>query len=243
MPTLSELLPAPGIWGQENHWPTSVGNPSFGRNDITTLLEDTGVLEGQKGPGDDVGPVSVNVEDRRGQPYVPMSMLEKIAADFRGGHFAYPGRKYGPYDADIDAALQRAEAMNAATPAIAGLANMENWFRALDRPAEPGPEPPENVRRAYQSLKGSRQSKLPEGLSEEDIRQALTGPGWEKIQHAPESTRLQAPPDFRGIVNEKAFLEAVRRFPMSKNIEDRRGQAPATPARGLGDILRSALGL
>lgn len=84
---------------------------------------------------------------------------------------------------------------------------------------------------------------LPEGLSEEDVRQALTGPGWEKIRGTPEHRQLQAYPDFRGVVNEKAFLEAVRRFPRSQNIEDRRGESLATRSRGLGDILRSALGL
>jgi hypothetical protein len=149
----NQPLPPPGIWGGANHWPFSIGVPSVdyagGGKDTTTLMEDYGGWANQPGPGDDIGPTSQNVEDRRGEKFVPPGLLDMLRAEWRGGHFAYPGRRYGSYDADIDASLQRAEAMNAATPALRELARRENWFRVMDRPEEPGPEPPERVQREY----------------------------------------------------------------------------------------------
>jgi hypothetical protein len=75
------------------------------------------------------------------------------------GTLQYPGRTYGDYDADIDSAVNRANAYYAITPAINKLADKEQWFKEIERqkalggePGEAGPPPPESVKREYKKL-------------------------------------------------------------------------------------------
>lgn len=163
LPPLLSDLPPPGTWGEPSYWPFSYGTESNDQavnNDMTTLMRDYNpAWAGQPGSGDDIGPVSRNVEDRRGQPYIPLNRLQELLAAIKGGYLDYPGRVYGPYDEDIDASLRRAEQLYAISPTLRELDNRERWFQSMDRGevgGDFGPEPPKRYRQEHENIERAK---------------------------------------------------------------------------------------
>lgn len=103
------------------------------------------------GPGiniEDIGPLSQNLEDRRGETYTPPGLLETIAANVR--NLAYNNRY--AVNPDIDASVQRMRQLHGITPVLQELVRREQGFRKLDE----GDDARDEIKREHKRLKDKK---------------------------------------------------------------------------------------
>lgn len=118
--------------------------------------------EGQQLPQLDYNkmPQSSNVIDMRDVPYIEPTRWEELKGVWDSGLFAYPGRSYGSYDADIEKSTAKIKEDVAINSVYKEIDRREGWFQGIEdqtlESEQTGPMPPANISREYNDLVNKR---------------------------------------------------------------------------------------
>lgn len=149
---LSAAMAAPGSYLRPNNWTAMIdslrGSPSGQRFSADGRAVDVmnGLYRAGEIPNLDFAnmPASNNIEDRRNEQFSPLRAFKANIDDLLGVDLSelIPGRRFGPYDQDIDESLRRFVAQQKIEPQLKELKRRENWFAEADRQQAGAAGPP-----------------------------------------------------------------------------------------------------